>query len=360
MAVRRASLAKRIRDRLPIDLGNYPYVTARVKAKKALLLTKTTYDRFLKMSIPEIARVLGEGQYNEEIRELATRYSGVDLVEMATRNNLAKVFHEIIEFSEGPLKEMIAAFLDRWDVWNIKTVLRGRFYGATDEEILEDMIPAGSFPLDSLRSLIALETLDEVVEALEPTIYGPVLMGLPPTASELTSLAAYEDLLDKVFYEHLLETVPPTPEPSRLFHNFIRREIDLVNLQTLLRVRGIEGVEARQIFINGGLNLSKESLSGMMGIELPALVERLRETPFHEVLSPYLTVEKPRIADGIRAMEKWHLKQAATGGNLHPLSVLPVLDYLVRKTNEVGNVRIISRGKASGLDEDTIREMLVI
>ncbi len=352
--------AKRIRDRLPVDLGNYPYVTARVKAKKALLLSKTTYDRLLKMSIPEIARVLGEGQYNEEIRELATRYSGVDLVEMATRNNLAKVFTQILGFSEGPLKEMIAAFLDRWDVWNIKTVLRGRFYGATDDEILEDMIPAGSFPLEFLRNLVALEALEEVVGALEPTIYGQVLMGLPPTASELTSLAAYEDLVDKIFYEHLLESVPPTPEPSRLFHNFIRREIDVVNLQTLLRVRGIEEDLERQVFIDGGLTFSKEELTNMMGMELPAVVEQLRGAPFHGVLAPVPTGETPRIADGIRAMEKWHLKQAATGANLHPLSVLPVLDYLVAKTNEVENIRIIARGKASGLDESTIRDMLVI
>ncbi len=312
------------------------------------------------MSIPEIARVLGEGQYNEEMRELAARYSGVDLVEMATRNNLAKVFSQIIGFSEGPLKEMISAFLDRWDVWNVKTVLRGRFYGATDEEIMEDMIPAGSFPKEFLESLVAMEGLDGIVEALEDTVYGQVLMGLPGTASELSSLAAYEDLLDKVYYEHLLETVPPTPEPSRLFHNFVRTEIDVVNIKTLLRVRGIEEDLERQVFINGGLKFTREDLREMMKLELPALLERLRPAPYHEDLAPYLREEEPRIADGIRAMEKWHLNHAATGANLHPLSVLPVLDYLVAKTNEIENIRIIARGKASNLDEETIRQMLVI
>lgn len=353
-------LTKRIRDRLPIDLGNYPYVTARVKAKKGLLLPKVMYERLLKMSIPEIARVLGEGQYNEEMRELATRYSGVDLVEMATRNNLAKVFTQIIEFSEGPLKEMIAAFLDRWDVWNLKTVLRGHFYGASDVEIMEDIIPAGSFPKEFLEGLVAMESLGDIVEALEGTIYGQILMGLPATASELTSLAAYEDLLDRVYYEHLLEAVPSTPEPSRLFHNFVRMEVDVVNIKTLLRVRGIEEGLERQIFIHGGLMLAQEDLRHMMKMELPALLERLMKAPYYEDLAPYLREEEPRIADGIRAMEKWHLKDAATGANLHPLSVLPVLDYLVAKTNEVENIRIIARGKATGLGEDTIRQMLVV
>ncbi len=353
-------LTRRIVDRLPIDLGNYPYVTARVKAKKALLLPKTTYERLLKMPIPAIARVLGEGQYSEEIRDLATRYSGVDLIEMATRKNLAKVFAQIIDFSEGPLKEMIAAFLDRWNVWNLKTVLRGRFFGASNEEIMEDIIPAGSFSREFLEHLVALESLEDIVEALEGTIYGQVLMGLPATASELTSLAAYEDLLDRVYYEHLLETVPPTPEPSRLFHNFVRMEVDVVNIKTLLRVRGIEEGLERQIFISGGSMLTREDLQDMMKMELSALLERLKRAPLYEDLSPYLRGEEPRVADGIRAMEKWHLKHAATGANLHPLSVLPVLDYLVAKTNEVENIRIIARGKAANLDEETIRQMLVI
>ncbi|MCK4455629.1 MAG: V-type ATPase subunit, partial [Thermoplasmata archaeon] len=61
-----------------------------------------------------------------------------------------------------------------------------------------------------------------------------------------------------------------------------------------------------------------------------------------------------------RALEKHHLKEASTYSHLHPLSILPVLDYLISKEIEVENIRIIARGKRDGLSESTIRDLLVI
>lgn len=354
------TLFQRIRRRIPVEMGNYPYVTARVKAKKALLLKPEVYDRLLQMSIPGIARFLGEGQYSEEMVALGTRYDGVDLVEMATRDNLAKVFTQIIEFSEGPLQEMIAGFLDRWDVWNIKTVLRGKFYGAPASEIAEDVVPAGSLSRSFLESLAEMEELEEIITALQDTPYGHLLVGLPASLETLPSLAPYEDLLDKVFYENLLAAVPPATEPTKLFHNFVRSEIDVVNLKTLLRTRGLDAVEERQIFIGGGRTFTVDELRELAGLEWPALLERLRDAPFHEVLVPHLQEDPPRLDRGVRALERWYLQQAGRGANLHPLSVIPVLSYVIGKTTEVENLRIIARGKAAGLETDRIRELLVI
>src|SRR5947199_262771 len=112
--------------RLPeIESGNYPYVTARVRAKKAALLSEDTYERMLQMEIPQIARILSEGAYKAEILALATKASGVDLIELATSRNLAAVYTQIIEFSEGELRQMIGWYLDRFDVQNVKTIIRG-------------------------------------------------------------------------------------------------------------------------------------------------------------------------------------------------------------------------------------------
>ncbi len=343
-----------------MEWGNYPYVTARVKAKKALLLPKDAYAKLLQMSIPEIARFLGEGQYKEEMVTLGARYDGVELLERATRSNLSRIFTQIIEFSEGRLREMVARFLDRWDVWNIKTILRGRFYGALEEEIVENLLPAGSLSRRFLESLVAMEEVSDVVNALAETLYGPVLVGLPTGLEEVRSMGPYEDLLDKVYYETLLAAVPPTPEPQRLFHNFVRMEIDVVNTKTLLRIRGLEEVAKRGIFIRGGLTFTAEEMREMVSMELPTLLDRLRRAPFYEELAPHLQEEELRLVQGTRAMERWLLSQAAKGANLHPLSILPVLDYLVAKTREVENLGIIARGKAHGLARNVIKDMLVV
>src|SRR5712664_2131375 len=130
---------RRVMRYLPIESGNYPYVTARVRAKKAGLLSPDVYERMLQMEIPQIARVIGEGAYKAEVLALASRASGVDLIELATSRNLAAVFTQIIGFSEGELRQMIGWYLDRFDVQNIKTIVRGKTFGASSAEILEDL-----------------------------------------------------------------------------------------------------------------------------------------------------------------------------------------------------------------------------
>ena len=45
---------------------------------------------------------------------------------------------------------------------------------------------------------------------------------------------------------------------------------------------------------------------------------------------------------------------------MYPLSVVPILDYMIHKEIEVGNIRTISRGIESGLDTETIKGLLVI
>ncbi|HSA35426.1 MAG TPA: V-type ATPase subunit, partial [Methanomassiliicoccales archaeon] len=87
--------------------GNYSYVTARVKAKKSLLISKDNYPKLLLMDLNEIGRFLGETQYKVEMTELATKYDGVNLIELGTSKNLARVFTDILEYSKGDLREML-------------------------------------------------------------------------------------------------------------------------------------------------------------------------------------------------------------------------------------------------------------
>ena len=130
-----ARYLRRVTRWIPIESGNYPYVTARVRAKKAGLLSQDIYERMLQMEIPQIARILSEGAYKAEILALATKASGVDLIELATSRNLAAVYTQIIGFSEGELRQMIGWYLDRFDVQNVKTIVRGKLFGASVEEM---------------------------------------------------------------------------------------------------------------------------------------------------------------------------------------------------------------------------------
>src|SRR5581483_2789222 len=107
--------------------GNYAYVTARVRAKKNQLLGADEYPKMLARDPSEIAKALQEGAYKAEIDELASRYRGAELVERATRLNLGRTYAQIQGFATGALAASVGLYLARYDVQNVKTIIRGKF-----------------------------------------------------------------------------------------------------------------------------------------------------------------------------------------------------------------------------------------
>jgi V/A-type H+-transporting ATPase subunit C len=59
-------------------------------------------------------------------------------------------------------------------------------------------------------------------------------------------------------------------------------------------------------------------------------------------------------------LEKDHLTKATKKSYLYPLSILPILDYIIRKRIEIENLRIIIQAKEKGLSEQAIKELLVV
>lgn len=345
--------------------GNYAYACARVKAKKSLLLTKDNYPKLLMMDLNEIGRFLGETQYQTEIAELASRYSGVNLIEMATSRNLARVYHTILEFCKWELREMIEAYLWRWDFWNIKTILRGKFSGASIEEIQEDLVPAGKLTEEYLNTLLAMDSNIEVLEAIRRREGLCIPDQIISEYEEKGVLQPLEDFFDRIYYQRLLEKIQPTSKPKKLFVSFIQKEIDITNLRTLLKMKKADSPPDRIVsfFIEGGEEITQEEFARLAGTEsFEQMVDELSKFSFYEDLSDGL--QKARnggsLTSATRALQKHLMKRAEKFSHIYPLSVLPVLDYLIRKKIEVDNIRIIARGKESGMDPELIKSLLVI
>jgi V/A-type H+-transporting ATPase subunit C len=59
-------------------------------------------------------------------------------------------------------------------------------------------------------------------------------------------------------------------------------------------------------------------------------------------------------------MKRYEIAMAKKFSHMYPLSVVPVLDYMIHKEIECRNIRAVSRGIESGLDKEIIRGLLVI
>jgi len=352
---------------LPIFGGrsNYPYVCARVKAKKSFLLSKDVYHRMLGMGLAEIGRYLGETQYREEMSTLSNKYSGATLIEIGISQNLAKTYTDIISFSGGHLKQLVAEYLHRWDIYNVKTIIRGKVTKASLEEIKEILIPAGSMKQEIVNQLIQATSTEEIVELLKQQSVVYVDDELLRNAIATGKLAPLEDELDKEYYSSLLKSIKQTTVAEKRFLDFMRHEIDIVNLKVLfkLKAEGSSGESLAQYLIPGGMEFKSDRLIKMAASEgMKEIMDEIRQSSYAEYVHADLEEfeDTNDIFSLLRAIDKALLELADKFSHLYPLSVLPVLDYVLRKKTEVDNIRIIARGKESGLDPDLIKKLLVL
>ena len=343
--------------------GNYPYAVARVRGKKRLLISEDDYSRMMMMELAEISRFLGETNYQKEMAELGGRFEGVDLIEHSTYRSMARNFRSILDLSQGELKEMISAYLTRWDYWNVKVILRGKSFGADMESIKEDLVPAGNMEEEYLDKLRSLDCCEDIITELERKLGTKFPQAAVDAYRQLGKLTGIEDYLDKLYYERLLESISPTSRPKRLFRNFIQREIDIVNLETILMLK-MDNVCADDIMryvVEGGLQIDRNLATQLANAEdSQAMTADLTNLDFYEDIKSALESEDRSLRMVVDALRRYQIRKTEKFSHLYPLSVIPIIDYMVHKKLEVDNIRIIARGKVSGLDRETMKGLLVI
>ncbi|MDY7081505.1 MAG: ATP synthase A1 subunit C [Halobacteria archaeon] len=343
--------------------SNFEYVTARVRVRKAKLFDDDDYRKLVRMQPNEIARFMEESEYAEEINRLGARHTGVDLIEYALYDNMSHHFSDIVGWSEGELRELVVSYLRKYDAWNVKTVLRGVFAGMEPEEIKANLIPAGEFDDHFLEQLVEVDGVEQVVESLSDTVFGDALEEALREYEEREVLIPLENAADRVFYQRLVteDAEISDTSPRGLYNDFLKTEIDLLNVRNALRASGSETVETGDFFIEGGKLFSEEELTRLVE-NREELINALRDSKYGDIAEEAIDEleESGSLVEFDRALDKLLLDYSQRMTNQNPLSIAPVISYILSKEREVNNIRGIARGKEAGLGTEEIEEEVVI
>jgi V/A-type H+-transporting ATPase subunit C len=341
--------------------SNPEYVNARVRARRSALFADEDYRKLVRMSTAEIARFMEESAYEEEINALGARHSGVDLIEYALNRNLAKQFDDILDWANGRLYDLIARYLRKFDAWNVKTVIRGIYSGASREEVEVDLIRAGEFEDRLVNRLLDTTSIEEAIDVLDRTIFGDALEEAFEEYESAGVLVPLENAVDRVFYENLLSEVR-WDEATQQYRDILLAEVDFRNARNALRLaRSGADIDPAEYYIEGGKLFTRTELSGLAS-NLDELVQRIRDSTYGDELSDALNdlEEAESLIAFERALETALLDYSASLGNVFPLSVSPVISYILAKEREVDNIRAIARAREAGLSPEQIEEELVI
>jgi V/A-type H+-transporting ATPase subunit C len=293
----------------------YAYTNTRVRVMKSKLLSRQDFEKMMKMSVPEIARFLSDSEYKREVDEMGAKYEGVNLIEYALNRNMSNAFRRIHDFALRDSRVAISLYLKRWDVWNIKTILRGKQSNSADEEIFVNLVPAGEFRETELKRIISTaQDYGAAVKAFSKTEYAPILEKHASNPEKL------EDELDRYYYKQLLQKAPPEIQA------FVKKEIDIINFLGMKRAKDTE----------------------MKFIPIPGGADKPPKLEYKDTLE-------------ISAKLKAELLKAGSQ-MLHTFkrNVRPVMGYFVAKESEIRNIRILARGKHAELSPGVIESNLVM
>ena len=344
-----------------VGSANAEYVNARVRSRRAGLYDEESYRRLLRTSPAEIARDMEESAYGREINELGSRFDGVDLIEYALNRNLARQFGDLLGWAEGSLYDLLVRYLRKFDAWNLKTLLRGVYSGTPADEVRVDMIRAGELDDDLLDRLADAGSIEEIVEGVSDTLFGDALAGALGDYEDAGLLVPLENAVDRAYYELLTAELGSSDELAE-YRRYLRAEIDFRNAINALRLaRSGTELDPAAYFITGGDLFSQRDVQRLAG-SMDELVAYIRESTYGDDLSGAL--DELASADSLggfeRALEAAQVEYADALGTIYPLSVTPVVAFILSKEREVDNIRAIARGKEAGLDPDEIERELVI
>lgn len=343
------------------SLGNYPYINARVHVMKADLVDKSMYEKMPNMSIEDITRYLQDTTYKREINELATQYSGAELVERALDANVSRAFEKVLRLARKEVRFLIAGYLARWNLWNLKAMMRGKASGFPQEEVRKSLRPYGKL-YDSFEAIYKSPSIREILAASAKEV--PGAEKVLAHYDDRKEVRALENALDCRYYGALSRKAAELPRSGRLIQAFVRTEVDIRNLRTVLRLKREKGMKKEQVIkymIMPGGHLKRDDLAELASAEEAELAAAIARTRYGPALADSLKgyKETASLAPVQTALEKFWLRQIGLMFHQNPLSINPIIGYILAKEREYKNVRLVAHAKDAGLPKEFITENII-
>jgi V/A-type H+-transporting ATPase subunit C len=355
-------------------MSEFDYGNARLRARKARLLPRRTLEGLAEAgSLQGLLTALTNTVYRQAVEAALVRLTGMDALAEALRHDLVATLGNVRRFFAGRAGELAALTLRRYDLHNVKTVLRGLARHIPANEILASTLPVGDLGLADLTQLAGVADFRMAIDLLATW--------RTPLAQPLLELRArrpgadvpeMELALDRWHVHSALEVARAANEEGRPLLQALMLEADAANILTALRLIGVPEKAAilRQrfgtedvtaLFVGPGHVPFALLAQVAHQASIAQAVQILAQTPYGALLAQALEsyTSSGRLSAFERALAQRQLQHAASLIAHDTLGIGVLLGYVALKTNEVANLRVIAQGLWLGHKPDRIRAELM-
>jgi V/A-type H+-transporting ATPase subunit C len=323
----------------------YAYAVGVVRVLETRTLSRDRIDRAADASsVEEVLRILGETTYSEYLSDLKTPADYESFLDREHQKTL-----DLLEtLTEDPT--LTDLLLYRFDYHNLKVALKERF---GEENLATAYVPFGRVSVTAIKAAVMEEDFSSLPDwlteaAREATREFP----------ERQDPKWIDFLVDRKMYE--LFIARSRREGSLFLYDLTQKEIDLINILSLFRIRLAQQERGRfmESFVEGGA-LSLAFFVGLFDETLEAIPSRFAYTAYRDVVeSGWDHVNSQGSFVVFERMGRELLLEHARKANLIAFGIEPLIAYVHAKENELRMIRTIMVGKLNNLPANLIKEGL--
>jgi V/A-type H+-transporting ATPase subunit C len=344
------------------------YANARLRGMRSHLLPLEFYERLIEdVDIAQVVKDLMDTEYGPDLEGEVVHGFTAGVIDEALKQNMVRAYRKVLSFVDPKARKLLSTLLGRWDVFNIKTILRGAHNHVAFDEMKMSFFPAGYLGQDELEALAKFDDVRAVIDtmAMWGLVYAAPLRRAYPDYTRDNDLAPLELALDLQYAEWANSRLIGEKPDVEIARRILGMQIDTANLVMVFRLlkADAESLDAKRYFLDGGRVIRRDlylELSHMSDVD--EVLDRLKQTQYAEALDAaalrYLEMASIPVFE--RELEELLMRRALMAGVKDPHGVGVAIAYLYGKHNEITNLRIIVKGKAVGMPADRVREELIL
>ncbi len=344
--------------------STYTGAYGRLKGLRQDFLTPSFIDQLEQKDTDDFMKLLSNTSYRKEIDELSGLYKLPDLFEVVINAHMMRM-NRNSAFAMPPLaRNMISAFMSKYDIENIKTILSSKKLGYTVDQtevflMVQRNIPVGLFAglisREDYANMAAQKDVEGVVNYIVRFGYGAALLKYVDDARK-SDISKMLLALDLYYYTRLIEAFRFYVGNEGLLLNFIKGLIDIKNTMTV--IKGIElGIkDVKEFLIKGGeipeaklVEMSQKpimSLQGYMPFKIDYAFDFYKTDPFAGYFEAALK----------RELYKKYLSLFSESG----ISAAQIVGFMFRSEMERDELRSVWLGKYYKVSKERIEHMKML
>jgi V/A-type H+-transporting ATPase subunit C len=331
------------------------YLNTRVSLFASGLWRAEQFRTLMKVPEAEIAGTLADGGLNR----LAGVVPGNDIHSLE-QGIVAQMLDETLVLLR-PLSGAERAFLvywtERFEVTNLKTLLRGKMTGERPAVLLNRLTPMGAFGRLDVQDLAHAEDVPELLRRLEVGHYSGIVRQARQAFEESHDPFLLDAALDRGYYEGLARRAQELEkEHGSALRQLMGPLIDRINLVWLLRYRFNYKLPPAQVYyllVSAHYGLSSARLKELAALgSLEAVVAALPEGLKADLEGA------ASIPEIFSRMERAATAQAERVLAANAPAIARAFAYLILRERDLRAVRAVLRGRHLNLPASMISETL--